>query len=87
VESSPEFARFIAQRARLNERLATTGAQLDEMLNEHESGHYALGELAALEGILATRRDLLSELARLDDSFVNYLLSLRSANGPGPAQP
>jgi hypothetical protein len=35
-------------------------------------------ELATLEGMLKQRRSLLTELANLDDEFIDYLMSVRN---------
>jgi hypothetical protein len=73
-----EFNRFVERRAQINEELDSSRVEVDAWIEMHRDGVDNIAELATLEGLLAQRRELLERLARLDDSFMNYLLQIRN---------
>jgi hypothetical protein len=79
-----EFAQFVRRRARLNERLDSTRAQIDAWIEEHQGESPNMVALATLEVLLKTRRDALAELVRLDDAFVDHLIALKGGAGEPP---
>lgn len=78
--SDERLARFAKERDHLNARLDETRAQISEWITtaQGQGGSADFAELATIEGLLATRRDYLTELIKLDDAFVDYLLTLRA---------
>jgi len=78
IQSSREYGQFVERRRNLNEQIETTGLAVDDWIATHEARAPSLGELAELEGLLSQRRDLLSQLASLDDAFMDHLVSLRA---------
>jgi hypothetical protein len=74
LQETEEYRRFVQRRAFLNTRLAETGADVDAWIQTHEGVQPALSQLGLLEGLLSERRNLLRELADLDDDFVTYML-------------
>ncbi len=79
LRESQRYAEFVARRERLNRRLIESGKQVDQWVEEHKTGEATVRDLAMLEGLLFERREFLSELSRLDDSFMKYLLELRNS--------
>jgi hypothetical protein len=76
LHDSPEFVRFAERRQQLNSRLDETRDKIDQMVAAYQSDS-PIVEIAALEGVLIERRDILKELATLDDNFIGYLLLAR----------
>jgi hypothetical protein len=77
MNADPVFERFVERRRRLNERLHASASEVDQWLDQNTEAMPGLSELARLEVLLAERRDMLTELAALDDSFMTHLLELR----------
>jgi hypothetical protein len=77
IARSPEFEQFVRRRRLLNDKLAESGARVDDWINEHERKAPAMIDLAYFQGLLEQRRTLLTDLASLDDSFVTYLLQIQ----------
>jgi len=75
------YADFVTRRRRLNERLDSLGRDVDEWI-EGYNGTPSMSVLATLEGLLTERRLLLTRLAELDESFVQYLVTLRNELQP-----
>ena len=72
-----EFQAFIDGRGRLNEQLDRLRDDVDRWLANNNGGDPTMGDIAKLAGLLETRKDLLNELAALDDRFLKYLLQLQ----------
>jgi hypothetical protein len=70
------FRAFIQKRQRLLESLDASRSHVDRWIEEFSDKEVTLTEVALLEGLLSGRRDVLSELAALDDSFITSLLTL-----------
>lgn len=81
MRADPHFQRFVEQRRRLNEKLDSSRVEVDQWIEVHQENEATLVEIAHLEGLLQERRDLLSALAALDDSFVGHLLEIRQSSG------
>ena len=77
MKNDPVFRRFVQLRQELNTQLADRAAEVDEWLARKYETSPTFADLALLEGLLLERRNLLSELAALDDDFMNHLLRLR----------
>jgi len=75
------MARFIRQRQVLQERVDETRGALDHWLQEHPDTA-SMGDVAFLEGLLATRRDLFEELTRLDDDWLDAILTFGKVEQP-----
>lgn len=71
-----EFASFVQKRSRLLERLTDLGTRLDAWIQANEDQEPTLTEVAHLEGLLSGRRDVLNELAALDEAFMTNMLTL-----------
>ena len=88
AQRNKEFQIFIESRSRLNEQLDRLRAEVDNWLaanaGDAVEGDPSLKDIAALAGLLENRKDLLSELARLDDNFITFLLQLRNTAENGP---
>ena len=78
IKDSAEYQRFIALRTRITDRLAETAGDVDAWLVARQASDPSITELGFLEGVLSERRDLLRELADLDDGFVSFLLNQRT---------
>ena len=78
-----EFQAFITGRSRLNEQLDRLRESVDRWLADNDGDDPTMGDIAKLAGLLETRKDLLNELAALDERFLKYLLQvqLRSSRG------
>jgi len=74
----PRFQQFVDRRELLNKKLDAKRSELDGVIDRLKETDVSLTEISYLTGLLLERRDLLSELAALDDAFVNHLLALRS---------
>ena len=72
------YDKFVSRRRELNDRLASLGKDVDDWIDRHERITPEMPDLARLEGLLQQRRRHLTELAALDDDFMNFLVSLRS---------
>ena len=72
-----EFRAFIDGRARLNEQLDRLRADVDRWLDSNAGDDPTMGDIAKLAGLLETRKDLLNELAALDERFLKYLLQVQ----------
>jgi hypothetical protein len=70
------FASFVQKRSRLLERLTDLGDRLDAWIQSNENEELTVTEVAHLEGLLSGRRDLLNELAALDETFMTNMLTL-----------
>lgn len=70
------FASFVQKRSRLLERLTDLGDRLDAWIQSNENEELTVIEVAHLEGLLSGRRDLLNELAALDETFMTNMLTL-----------
>jgi hypothetical protein len=88
--SGETFQLFVNRRSLLNEKLDSKRLEVDgaiEILQEADADA-SVAQIGYLAGLLLERRDLLSELAALDDAFVAHLLTLRSRSaqdgGPVP---
>ena len=81
------FHRFVQTRRLLNERLEPARADIDKWLAHHPDGDADINSLAQLEFLLQTRRELLAELAALDDAFMNHLLIRRRNKQDGVSAP
>ena len=79
LHDAPEFIMFIEQRRELNERLDATRVQIDHWITAYEFPSPIM-QIAVLEGMLIERRDLLQDLAKLDDAFIDYLLRSREGS-------
>jgi len=78
AQRDKEFQAFIDGRNRLNERLDRLKADIDRWLNtNHIDQDPSMTDIAKLSGLLETRKDLLQDLAKLDEDFLMYLLRLR----------
>jgi hypothetical protein len=76
-----EFQNFIDGRNRLNEQLDRLKADVDRWLAANTGDEEpSMTNIAKLAGLLETRKDLLTELAHLDDNFVKYLLQMRGTH-------
>jgi hypothetical protein len=53
---------------------------VDRWLADNDGDDPTMGDIAKLAGLLETRRDLLNELAALDERFLKYLLQLQLRN-------
>ena len=82
LQSDEEFSRFLQRRARLNEQLDTDRIEIDAWLEAHMEGDVTVVELGLLEGLLQARSKHLNELAALDESFMDHLVELLSAQSP-----
>jgi hypothetical protein len=81
TQRAKEFQAFIDGRNRLNEQLDRLRADVDRWLDQNDDDNEpSIGDIAKLAGLLETRRNLLTELAQLDDNFVKFLLQLRAAH-------
>ena len=81
TQRAKEFQNFIDGRNRLNEQLDRLRADVDRWLDQNgDDNEPSIGDIAKLAGLLETRRNLLTELAQLDDNFVKFLLQLRTAH-------
>ena len=79
VQRDREFQTFVDGRNRLNVQLDRLRADIDRWLEVNGQGEVrSLADIAKLAGLLETRKDLLTELAKLDEDFLKYLLHLRS---------
>ncbi len=72
-----ELLRFSRRRLELNSQLDSARVDLDAWF-EAMDGEISMTQIARLQGLLEARRDLLARLIELDDSFIAYLVSLRS---------
>jgi hypothetical protein len=85
AQRDKEFQAFIDGRNRLNEQLDRLKHDIDRWLSGNavniDEGDPAMTDIAKLAGILETRKELLTELAKLDDNFIKYLLHLRATQG------
>ena len=72
-----EFQAFTDGRSRLNEQLDRLRDDVDRWLASNSGNDPTMGDIAKLAGFLETRKDLLSELAALDERFLKYLLQLQ----------
>ena len=81
TQRDKEFQAFIDGRNRLNEQLDRLRADIDRWLAQNgDEDERSIAGIAKLAGLLETRRNLLHELAALDDNFVKYLLQLRASH-------
>jgi hypothetical protein len=81
TQRAKEFQAFIDGRNRLNEQLDRLRADVDRWLAQNgDAEDPSIGDIAKLAGLLETRRNLLTELAQLDDNFLKYLLQLRGTH-------
>ena len=78
MTNEDQFQGLIARRSELNDRLDETRSTIDEYLCQMPRLIPAK-ELAFLAGLLHVKRDLLDELAKVEDSMVDLLLALQSA--------
>jgi hypothetical protein len=76
LHESAAFAAFLQKRSRLIESLNDLGNRLDNWIQTSENVDLTMTDVAHLEGLLSGRRDLVNELAALDDSFMSTLLTL-----------
>jgi hypothetical protein len=79
LQRGNDFKAFAEARRRFNQDLEALRVQIDRWLAEHDSREPSMLEIANLATILEARRDLLSELAALDDSFLKQLLAMRGS--------
>ena len=80
---SREFQAFITGRSRLNEQLDRLREGVDGWLADNDGDDPTMGDIAKLAGLLETRKDLLNELAALDERFLEYLLEVQLRNSRG----
>jgi hypothetical protein len=89
AEYRVSFQSFVNRRNLLNQKLDAKRYELDGVIERLNEADASVAEIGYLTGLLLERRDLLSELAALDDAFVDYLLTPRSqsreADGSVPA--
>jgi hypothetical protein len=75
-EVTARLETFASRRNALNAKLTETGREIDVWF-ARQPIPVPMTELAQLEVLLKTRRDLLQELADLDDGFMDYLVGTR----------
>ena len=80
---SREFQAFITGRSRLTEQLDRLRDGVDRWLADNDGDDPTMGDIAKLAGLLETRKDLLNELAALDERFIEYLLQVQLRNSRG----
>jgi hypothetical protein len=56
---------------------------VDRWLADNDGDDPTMGDIAKLAGLLETRRDLLNELAALDERFLKYLLQVQPRSSRG----
>jgi hypothetical protein len=76
-ENIRELQLFAARRVVLLERVNDTGRDIDAWINTHANHRPTMAELGRFEVMLKERRDSLEALMRLDDDFVDYLVTHR----------
>ena len=76
---APSLQRFRTQRDRLLVHLDDIRRQIDSWLIDPGNEVPSMHQLAALEGLLAQRKSLLSDLVKLDDEMLETLVTLRGA--------
>ena len=69
-----DMRRFIRRREVLQARLDNARAGLDRWLSEHPETT-SMGDLALLQGLLTTRKTLFEELLKLDDDWLEAVLT------------
>ena len=72
------FVQFTRKRKALNDKLDASRAEIDALLENHPLP-LSMHSLATLEVTLKERRDVLNELAVLDDQLMNLLVKQRAA--------
>jgi hypothetical protein len=68
---------FFARRQRLNLALTAAAQRIDRWYERNQGPEPSLQALAIFEGLLAERRNLLEELAQLDDDMLVQLIKAR----------
>jgi hypothetical protein len=79
LQSDEEFRRFLQRRERLNEQLDNDRIEIDSWIEMHRESDVTVVELGLLEGLLQVRTNHLNELAALDESCMDHLVELLSA--------
>jgi hypothetical protein len=74
---SGESRKFSEQRQALIERSDAAGGDIDKWIAAYTDTEPPMSELARLETLLKLRRDALEALMRLDEDFIDYLVSHR----------
>jgi hypothetical protein len=67
------------------EHLDSSRTVLDNWIDAHRKQQASITDLAQLEGLLAERRNMLDELAKLDDSLLEHLVVLLGRGGATPS--
>jgi len=67
----------------LNDQLDRLRNDVDRWLADNDGDDPTMGDIAKLAGLLETRRDLLNELAALDERFLKYLLQVQPRSSRG----
>jgi hypothetical protein len=76
--TDPKLLAFAESRQRVVERLIETRDDVDTWLKANLHGNPDITQLAQLEGLLQVRRELLSQITKLDDDMLDYLVERRS---------
>jgi hypothetical protein len=77
------FARFLHQRQELNAKLDASRAEMDRLLADNPLPP-SMQMLATLEVLLKDRRDLLTQMAAVDDQLMEQLVRYRAARDGEP---
>ena len=76
-DAAPRLQSFWTRRNRLLVHLDEIRAQIDEWFLDPSTTVPTMLELARLEGLLAQRKVLLTDLVNLDDEMLETLVTLR----------
>jgi|EndMetStandDraft_8_1072994.scaffolds.fasta_scaffold1150767_2 hypothetical protein len=78
-EVAPQLQQFWLRRHRLLVRLDELRSQIDAWFVEPENTVPSMHALAKLEGLLASRKTMLTELLNLDDDMLGTLVKIRGS--------
>ena len=67
----------------MNDQLDRLRNDVDRWLADNDGDDPTMGDIAKLAGLLETRKDLLNELAALDERFLEYLLQVQPRSSRG----
>jgi hypothetical protein len=79
AEIAPRLQEFWVRRNRLLATLDEVRDQIDTWFLDPETAVPSIPRLAQLEGLLANRKSLLTDLVRLDDEMLETLVKVRGA--------
>ena len=79
ADVAPHLQQFSARRQRLLTTLDEIRQKIDAWFLEPETTVPTMHQLAQLEGLLAQRKSLLTELVKLDDEMLGTLVAIRGA--------